>query len=237
MPNPSEAQRALSILQQEVVACTRCPRLVKYREEVAREKRRMYRDWEYWGKPVPSFGDPNAELLILGLAPAAHGANRTGRMFTGDRSGDFLYRALYEAGFANQATSVNRRDGLELRGCYITAAIRCAPPNNKPLPSELHNCRPYLERELELLRGVRAVLALGRVAFDTYLRILARREGFPRLRSFQFAHGASYALPHGLPRLFASYHPSQQNTQTGKLTVEMMRKALEELRWFLDRTF
>jgi uracil-DNA glycosylase family 4 len=237
MPNPSEAQRALSILQQEVVACTRCPRLVKYREEVAREKRRMYRDWEYWGKPVPSFGDPSAELLILGLAPAAHGANRTGRMFTGDRSGDFLYRALYESGFANQATSVNRGDGLELRGCYITAAIRCAPPNNKPLPSELHNCRPYLERELELLRGVRAVLALGRVAFDTYLRILARREGFPRLRSFQFAHGASYALPHGLPRLFASYHPSQQNTQTGKLTVEMMRKALEDIRRFLDRTF
>lgn len=194
----------------------------------------MYRDWDYWGKPVPSFGDPGAELLILGLAPAAHGANRTGRMFTGDRSGEFLYRALYEAGFANQPTSILAGDGLKLSGCYITAALRCAPPGNRPRPSELRNCQPYLERELELLERVRAVLALGRVAFETYLRVLRRREGFPPPSSFRFAHGASYALPGGLPRLFASYHPSQQNTQTGKLTPEMMRKVLKDIRRFLE---
>lgn len=193
----------------------------------------MYRNVEYWGKPLPSFGDPEAELLILGLAPAAHGGNRTGRMFTGDRSGDFLYRGLYEARFANQPESLHRSDGLELQGCYITAALRCAPPKNKPLPGELRNCQPYLEKELELLKRVRAVLALGRIAFDTYLRLLSRREGFPPRSSFRFAHGASYTLPDGLPRLFASYHPSQQNTLTGKLTPEMLRKVFADIRRFL----
>ena len=193
----------------------------------------MYREWDYWGKPVPSFGDPRAELLILGLAPAAHGANRTGRMFTGDRSGEFLYRGLYEAGLASQPESRRRDDGLELRNCYITAALRCAPPQNKPLPRELANCQPYLERELEFLERVRAVLALGRIAFDAYLRVVARRRDFPPRAKFPFAHGASYALPGGLPRLFASYHPSQQNTQTGRLTREMFGKVLADIRRYL----
>jgi uracil-DNA glycosylase len=253
----------LARLQQRVIACTRCKRLVKYCRQIAREKRRMYRDWEYWGKPIPSFGDPQAELLILGLAPAAHGGNRTGRIFTGDRSGDFLYRSLCEAGFANQPQSRQRGDGLELKSCYITAVLRCAPPANKPLPEELRNCQPYLEAELRLLKKVRAVLALGRIAFDTYLRLAwraadpacgipspqrtapqdaavrgtasgsERGESFPPRSFFRFAHGASYELPGRLPRLFASYHPSQQNTQTGKLKPEMMRAVFQDIRRFL----
>lgn len=242
--------RSLLILQKKIIACDRCPGLIRYCRKVAREKRRMYRDQEYWGKPVPGFGDPSAELLLLGLAPGAHGANRTGRMFTGDRSGDFLFRALFEAGFASQAESRHRGDGLELRGCYIAAALRCAPPANKPKPAELRNCQPYLERELELLPKVRAVLALGKIAFDTYLRLASSgskfghgksnpgaggpAEKFPPLSSFHFGHGASYSLPAGLPRLFASYHPSQQNTQTGKLTPPMMRKLLSDVRRFLS---
>ena len=226
--------RQLELLQQKVIGCTRCPRLVRHCREVAQAKRRMYRQWEYWGKPVPSWGDPNAELLILGLAPAAHGANRTGRMFTGDRSGDFLYPRLYEAGFANQSRSVARDDGLELRNCYITASLRCAPPKNKPLPSEADNCRPHLEAELRLLTRVRAVLVLGRIAFETYLRVVAsRREGFPPRATFKFAHGANFPLPGGLPRLFCSYHPSQQNTQTGRLTPEMFQKVLADIQIFL----
>ena len=220
-------------LQRQVVACTRCANLIRYCRKVARQKRRMYSEYEYWGKPVPSFGDPRAELLILGLAPGAHGANRTGRMFTGDRSGEFLYRELYRAGFANQPTSRDRTDGLELRNCFITAPVRCAPPANKPRQQELRNCQPYLETELELLKRVRAVLALGRIAFDAYLRILAQREGFPRRSTFQFAHGASIELPGGLPRLFCSYHPSQQNTQTGRLTNAMFQSVLVEIREFL----
>jgi len=242
VPNLSEA-RQLAVLQQQVIACTRCPRLVRHCRKVAKEKRRMYRDSEYWGKPLPSFGDPEAELLIVGLAPAAHGGNRTGRMFTGDRSGDFLYRALYEAGFANQPLSRDRNDGLELRGCYITAALRCAPPKNKPLPRELRNCQPYLEKELQLLKRVRAVLALGRIAFDTYLRLLysgrvrppsgAESAPLPPRSSFRFGHAASFAIPGSLPRLFASYHPSQQNTQTGKLTPEMMRHVFRDIRKYL----
>ena len=200
----------------------------------------MYRDAEYWGRPIPSLGDPDAELLIVGLAPAAHGGNRTGRIFTGDRSGDFLYRALYEAGFANQPLSRERGDGLKLSNCYITAALRCAPPKNKPLPKELQNCRPYLEKELRLLKRVRAVLALGRIAFDTYLRLVGSGRlsneapgQLPPRSSLRFAHGASYTLAEGLPRLFASYHPSQQNTLTGKLTPEMMRQVLHDIRTYL----
>jgi uracil-DNA glycosylase family 4 len=234
MPGVSHSRRALESLQKRVINCTRCPRLIAHCRKVAREKRRMYRDEDYWGKPVPSFGDPRAELLILGLAPAAHGANRTGRMFTGDRSGEFLYRALHEAGFANQPGSHHRGDGLRLQNCYITAALRCAPPANKPRPEELRHCRPYLEGELELLPCVRAVLALGRVAFESYLRAVGDREGFPPRSSLRFAHGESFALPPGLPRLFASYHPSQQNTQTGKLTAAMMRKVLRDIGKFLD---
>lgn len=231
MPRASES--ALQALNRQVIACTACPRLVEYREQVAREKRRMYRDCDYWGKPLPGFGDPRAELLLVGLAPAAHGGNRTGRMFTGDRSGDFLYRALYEAGWANQPTSRERGDGLELRGSYITAALRCAPPGNKPLPDELRRCRHWMETEIGLLRRVRAVLALGRIAFDAYLNTVSGTEGFPARGSFHFAHGASFALPAGLPRLFASYHPSQQNTQTGRLTPEMMGRVLKDIRAFL----
>jgi uracil-DNA glycosylase family 4 len=226
--------RQLELLQQQVITCTRCPRLVRHCREVAQAKRRMYRQWEYWGKPVPSWGDPNAELLILGLAPAAHGANRTGRMFTGDRSGDFLYQRLYEAGFANQGTSAARDDGLELRSCYITASLRCAPPKNKPLPSEARNCQPHLEAELRLLKRVRAVLVLGRIAFDAYLRVAALgHAAFPPRSKFKFSHGASFSLPDGLPRLFCSYHPSQQNTQTGRLTEAMFKKVLTEIQEFL----
>ena len=227
--------RKLESLQQQVIACRRCTRLVRHCRKVAKEKRRMYRDWKYWGKPVPSFGDPNAELLILGLAPAAHGGNRTGRMFTGDRSGDFLYRGLFQAGFANQPTSVSRDDGLELQNCYITASLRCAPPKNKPLPSEARNCRPFLDAELRLLTRVRAILVLGRIAFDTYLRVAAsQQKDFPRRSTFTFAHGASFLLPGGLPRLFCSYHPSQQNTQTGRLTPEMFQTVLLDIQRFLS---
>jgi uracil-DNA glycosylase family 4 len=230
-----DSARQLEVLQQQVIACTRCPRLVRYCRKVAKEKRRMYQDWEYWGKPIPSFGDPKAELLILGLAPAAHGANRTGRMFTGDRSGDFLYRRLYEAGFASQRVAVSRYYGLELWNCYITASLRCAPPKNKPLPSEARNCQPYLEAELRLLTRVRAVLVLGRIAFETYLRVVAsQREDFPPRSSLKFAHGANFSLPGGLPRLFCSYHPSQQNTQTGRLTPAMFQKVLADIRKFLN---
>jgi uracil-DNA glycosylase family 4 len=228
-----DTQRELKNLQQQVIACQKCPRLIRYCRKVAREKRRMYRDWDYWGKPVPSFGDPHAQLLILGLAPAAHGANRTGRMFTGDRSGEFLYRALQQAGFANQPTSQRRDDGLRLQDCYITAAIRCAPPANKPRPEELRNCQPYFETELALLKRVRAVLVLGRIAHDAFLRLLSQREGFPARSSFRFAHGANFPLPDGLPRLFCSYHPSQQNTQTGRLTRKMLQKVLADIRAFL----
>lgn len=225
----------LQALQQRVIACTACPRLIRYCRQVARAKRRMYRDSDYWGKPLPSFGDPEAELLLVGLAPAAHGGNRTGRMFTGDRSGDFLYRALYESGWANQPASRTRDDGLELNGCYITAALRCAPPGNKPLPEELRRCRHWLAADLELLTRVRAVLALGHVAFDAYMKVVYRRETFPPRGALRFAHGAGYTLPGGLPRLFACYHPSQQNTQTGRLTPEMMAGVLANIRGFLGR--
>jgi uracil-DNA glycosylase family 4 len=222
----------LEQLNQEIVQCRKCPRLVRYREKVAREKRRAFRECEYWGKPVPGFGDPRAELLILGLAPAAHGANRTGRMFTGDRSGDFLYKALYGAGFANQPTSTSRDDGLRLKGAYIAATARCAPPANKPLPSELANCRPYFERELELLRP-RAILALGGIAMRAYLSLLKERGVIQSLAAFPFRPGASYQLPGELPRLFVSYHPSQQNTFTGKLTQAMLARVLKDIRRYL----
>jgi uracil-DNA glycosylase len=233
MAESSSSNRQLEKLQRRVIQCTRCPRLVEYRGKVAREKRRMFRDWDYWGKPVPSFGDPQAELMIVGLAPAAHGANRTGRMFTGDRSGDFLFRTLHEAGFASQPGSHDREDGLRLHRCFITAVLRCAPPGNKPLPGELRNCQPYFENELKFLRRVRAVLALGRIAFDRYLNVIREQVDLPPRSKMLFAHGASYTLPAGLPRLFASYHPSQQNTQTGKLTRAMMHKVLAEIDKYL----
>ena len=225
-------ERHLAILNERVVSCRLCPRLVAHREEVARTKRRAYRGETYWGRPVPGFGDPRAGLVILGLAPAAHGANRTGRMFTGDRSGDFLYTRLHEAGFASQPSSRHRGDGLTLGGAYITATCRCAPPGNKPLPVEIANCRPYLEAELDLLRP-RAVLALGKIAFDGYLKLLLDSGRIASRRSYAFRHGASYALPNGLPRLFAVYHPSQQNTQTGRVTPAMYRREFAAIRRFL----
>jgi uracil-DNA glycosylase family 4 len=224
---------ALEQLNQQIVRCRKCPRLVEYREKVAREKRLAFHEWEYWGKPIPGFGDPQAKLLILGLAPAAHGANRTGRMFTGDRSGDFLYKALYRTGFANQPASARRQDGLKLENAYISAALRCSPPANKPQPSELDNCRPYLETELDLLRP-RAVLALGGIAMRAYLGILKRVDKIHGFTGFPFRHGASYELGDALPRLFVSYHPSQQNTFTGKLTESMLESVLREIRHLLE---
>jgi uracil-DNA glycosylase family 4 len=227
------AEQRLAQLHETVIACRKCPRLVHYREEVARTKRRAYRDWDYWGRPVPGFGDPRAQLVIIGLAPAAHGANRTGRMFTGDRSGDFLYAQLHRAGFANQPTSVRAGDGLILHNAYISAALRCAPPANKPLPSELRHCSGYLQTELDLLRP-RAVLALGAIAFRAYLRLLRDRGEIPSPAAYAFRHGASYVLPGELPHLFASYHPSQQNTQTGRLTAAMFFGVLQQVRRRLD---
>ena len=224
----------LAKLNEQIISCRKCPQLVRYREKVARVKRRAYRGWTYWGRPVPGFGDPQAELMIIGLAPAAHGANRTGRVFTGDRSGEFLYRMLYGAGLANQPTSTHRGDGLALHNAYVTATIRCAPPDNKPLPAEIRNCRPYLEAELDLLQP-RAVLALGRIAFDAYLTLLKQRGAMGSRAAYRFAHGASFSLPGGLPRLFASYHPSQQNTQTGRLTPAMFAGVLRQVRRFLER--
>jgi uracil-DNA glycosylase family 4 len=222
----------LGVVAEEVVSCRKCPRLVVYREKIAQEKRRAFRDWTYWGKPIPGFGDPHAKLFILGLAPAAHGGNRTGRVFTGDRSADFLFAALYEASFANQPTSVKRDDGLQLSGCYIGAACRCAPPANKPLPQEMLNCRPYLERELEILQP-RALLALGKIAWDAYLDILKQRNVIASRAPYVFGHGAEAALPAPWPRLFGIYHPSQQNTQTGKVTPAMYAQVLQRLRDFL----
>lgn len=223
----------MRIIQNEVAACCKCPRLVEYREKVAREKRRAFRAWEYWGRGIPGFGDPGAKLFILGLAPAAHGGNRTGRVFTGDRSGDFLFEALHKAGFANQPTSVRREDGLKLRGAYIAAAVRCAPPANKPLPGEILNCRGYLERELEILQP-RAVLTLGKIAWDAYLELLKQRGRIASRAGFHFSHGAECSMAEDLPRLFGVYHPSQQNTQTGRVTQAMYTSVLKRIRKFLD---
>ena len=212
------------LLNHEVVTCTLCPRLVAWREQVAQTKRRAYRYWTYWGRPVPGFGDVRARLLLLGLAPGAHGSNRTGRMFTGDSSGDTLYAALYRAGLANRPSAVDRDDGLQLHDTFITAVARCAPPKNRPTTQELLNCRPFLQRELELLPSVRVVLALGRVAFDGYLALLRDLgHNVPRL---SFGHGVRHDLPEALPVLMASYHPSRQNTQTGRLTIEMLDEVL-----------
>jgi uracil-DNA glycosylase family 4 len=197
---------------------------------VARLRRKAYYDWEYWGKPVPSFGDPLARLLILGLAPAAHGANRTGRMFTGDRSGEWLYRALHATGFASQAESLSRDDGLTLRGAYITAAARCAPPDNRPAREELANCRSYLERELELLPNLKVVVALGKIAFDQYLDLLKSHRVISSRAQFAFGHNREFPIGPNQPILLSSYHPSQQNTSTGKLTERMLLDVFEKAR-------
>jgi uracil-DNA glycosylase family 4 len=222
------AERNLPALEREVVGCRRCPRLVAWREEAARVKRASFAGEQYWGRPLPGFGDPNASVLVLGLAPAAHGGNRTGRIFTGDRSGDWLFAALWRAGFANQPESRSRDDGLTLRRCYVTAAVRCAPPANRPLPAERDNCLPYLVRELELLPSARVLVCLGGFAWDAALRALRERGvAIPRPRP-RFGHGASVQL--GPWTLLACFHPSQQNTFTGRLTEKMMDQVLGHAR-------
>jgi uracil-DNA glycosylase family 4 len=228
------AGRALAALERRIVACRRCPRLVSHCQVVAREKRRQFADWDYWGRPVPGFGDPAARLVIVGLAPAAHGANRTGRLFTGDRSGDWLYAALHAHGFANQAESTSRRDGLVLRDAWITAAVRCAPPGNRPEKAEMAACQPFLVEELALLERARIVLVLGKIALDAYLAArLASGLAVPRPRP-RFRHGARTAL--GAVELLASYHPSQQNTFTGRLTRPAFHAVFATARAVLDRS-
>lgn len=220
---------ALEQVQAEVIACRRCPRLVRWREAVARTPPRRYVGQEYWAKPLAGFGDPAPRLLIIGLAPAAHGGNRTGRMFTGDRSGDWLYGALYAAGFANQPTSEHRGDGLLLQDCYVTAAVHCAPPDNKPARIEFRRCRSFLVRELEIFTRVRVVVVLGKIAFDAFLAACREiGEEIPKPRP-KFAHGAFLDLPSGI-RLICSYHPSQQNTFTGKLTRRMFQSIFDAAR-------
>jgi uracil-DNA glycosylase len=223
----------LEDLNARIVACNLCPRLREHSAEVARVRRRAYADWEYWGRPVPSFGDPKARVLALGLAPGAHGSNRTGRPFTGDGSGDFLYPVLHETGFASQPTAVSRDDGMKLRGLWISAVVRCAPPGNKPTPEEQRNCAAWLDCEIRLLPNLRVVVCLGRIAFDGLLAYVQRSAGsdatkLQRLK-FVFAHGAEYTLPGGLI-VIASYHPSLQNTNTGKLTRPMFLRVFKRAR-------
>jgi uracil-DNA glycosylase family 4 len=224
---------ALASLHAAMVVCRRCPRLVEHRERVAREKVRRYADQDYWGKPVPSLGDPGARLLIVGLAPAAHGGNRTGRIFTGDRSGDFLFRALHAAGFASQPTSVRADDGLVLHDCYITAIVHCVPPDNRPVPEEVRACRSYLVEELHLLERVRVVLALGGMAFEGFLKARHAAGRPAPVPPPRFGHGVRAILPDGVV-LLGCYHPSQQNTQTGRLTAAMLDEVLAAARRALD---
>ncbi len=219
----------LAALNARIVACELCPRLRAHCAEVAGKRRRAYAEWEYWGRPVPSFGDPNARVMALGLAPGAHGSNRTGRPFTGDGSGDFLYPVLHEAGFASQPRAVSRDDGMKLSGLWITAVVRCAPPGNKPTPEELRNCAPWLDQEMSLLTDLRVVVCLGRIAFDGLLAHAARTGALKARAGFAFAHGAEHKLPGGLIAI-ASYHPSLQNTNTGKLTRAMLLKVFKRAR-------
>jgi uracil-DNA glycosylase family 4 len=219
----------LTILEQEVVACHRCPRLVEYRQRIGGEKRRAYLDCTYWARPVPGFGDPYARVLVLGLAPGAHGSNRTGRPFTGDASGKFMYPILHRQGFASQPVALGRDDGLKLHDLWITAAVRCAPPANKPLPSELANCAEFTSRELAALKKLKLVVALGKIAFDAYLGHLLAQGIITRKAAYRFAHAAEYTMPNGIT-LLASYHPSNQNTATGKLTVPMFESIFARAR-------
>lgn len=227
--------RSLVVLNRAITQCTLCPRLVLYRRNIAKTKRRQFMDWTYWGQPVPGFGDPRARLYILGLAPAAHGGNRTGRVFTGDRSGDWLYQALHRYGFANQATSTHRGDGLTLTDCYIGATVRCAPPDNKPAPEEFDACRPYVREELRLLRKMRVVVVLGKIAFDHYFKACGEEKYHLRSPRPTFGHAALHRLPWGVT-LISSYHPSQQNTFTGKLTRSMFHAVFARVRRELSRS-
>lgn len=224
------------ILNKQVTACFRCPRLVAHREEIGHVRRRAYREDTYWSRPLPGFGDEAARLLLIGLAPGAHGANRTGRMFTGDRSGDFLYRALWETGFATQPESFSSADGLRLHDAYITSPVRCAPPDNKPSREEILACRPFFIRELALLKRVKVVVALGGVALDTYLSVLQQQGRLKARSSFRFAHGAVYTPHPQGPVVLACYHPSQQNTSTKRLTAAMLREIFARAQVLIDET-
>ncbi len=230
--NAEDTGARLSSLNSAIVKCRRCQRLVEWREKVAREKVARFSDWEYWGKPVPGFGDPGARLLIVGLAPAAHGANRTGRMFTGDKSGEWLHRTLHEFGFSNRENSSTADDGLELNDCYITAVARCAPPQNKLTKEEIENCRPFLQQEFRILPSVRVVVVLGKLAFDQVLKNLLKDKPAVRGERAVFKHGAVYHLNSTLT-VIASYHPSQQNTFTGKLTRQMFESVFRKARAIL----
>jgi uracil-DNA glycosylase len=225
----------LILFNQDLIRCQRCTRLRKYCEEIATSKRRAYRDWIYWAKPVPSFGDEKARVLVLGLAPGAHGSNRTGRPFTGDGSGDFLYPVLHKAGFASQPNSVSRGDGMRLTDCWISSVVRCAPPDNTPKRSELENCASHLDEEISLLTNLRVTVCLGRIAFDGFLQHLVRTGQCERKPRFKFAHGAEYALP-GDRYLIASFHPSLQNTNTGKLTHSMLSQVFDRARTLTTST-
>lgn len=226
---PGPLSTDLDSLNQEIIACVRCPRLIAHCRKVGEIKRRAYLDWDYWAKPVPGFGDPNARLLILGLAPGAHGSNRTGRPFTGDGSGNFMYPILHKAGFASQPTAIRREDGLQLIDAYITAAVRCAPPENKPSPEEIGNCAAFLDREFAALTNVKVVVVLGKIAFDAYLNYLKRRGELKSKSGILFGHGETYKLPNGCT-LLCSYHPSLQNTLTGKLTEKMFLDVFRKAR-------
>ena len=224
-------QRSLKLLEEEIIFCRKCPRLVKFREKVSKEKRKQFADFEYWGRPVTGLGDPNARLVVIGLAPAAHGGNRTGRVFTGDASAKFLVRHLHQAGFANQPNSETRNDGLRYTDCYVTAAVRCVPPHDKPSTKEMETCAPYLEEELHLLKNSRVVLALGKIAFDAFISFAKINHDVKG--SFKFRHGERYVLSEDLPAVFASYHPSPRNTNTGKMTSEMFTQVLMEIKAYL----
>lgn len=223
----------MKTLEREIVSCRRCPRLVAFREQVAQSRKKQFSDWDYWGRPVPGFGDPDAPLLVVGLAPAPHGGNRTGRVFTGDRSGDFLVPALYKAGFANQPLSTSRDDGLQLRNAYLTAAVKCAPPDNKPTPIEIRNCSGFLEREIDTLRNVKAILCLGQIAYRSTMETIRIHHHLDHPIP-KFRHGLKVRLGEHFPRIFASYHPSPRNTQTGKLTERMFFSLLSCIRRTLN---
>ena len=218
---------SLTSLEQEITLCRKCDRLVEFREKIAKEKRKSYMDWEYWGKGVPGYGKLNAKLMILGLAPAAHGGNRTGRVFTGDKSADFLFKCLHHVGLANQPNSDHRNDGLQLNG-YITPAVKCVPPGDKPTPEEKENCEPYLAREFELLRDLKMVLGLGKIGFDSCLKFVRKTHPL-KIKDFKFGHGVRYQLPNGLI-LYGAFHPSPRNVNTGRLTFEMMVDFLERVK-------
>ena len=218
----------LESISKEIISCRKCPRLVEFREKISKDKRKKFADFEYWGKPVPGFGDPHAQLIVVGLAPAAHGGNRTGRVFTGDSSTKFLVKHLYEAGFSNQPTSETRSDGLVYRNCYVTAAVRCVPPDNKPTRLEIATCQPYFEQELLMLKECQVILALGKIAFDSVVDY--SRKFYGSKGGFTFEHGRKFQLAENFPCVFASYHPSPRNTNTGKLTSKMFAKVLKNIR-------